>query len=299
MNILNLLLILLTVEGAVSKSVIVEPKAIDNNICSIRIKENVDTIYNAYLYKCISLYSILDNVKFNSHIANLYIIIVGENDTVYASLPEILYTWNLSEVVYSLDRTLIVPMAFRDKVQPKKEKCHRIIFQQDLYPFRIINNPKKIIIKEGLPRLKSDDKKNMYSHNITIKHKNADWELNDKILNNLKRVDIERIIYGYHKGFHARCVYSGIVIKDIINKLGIKVKQPQKAVIFVKAQDGYTVVFSWYELMNSKKSSQYIIADKIDGKPLPKRKGKYRIIAGGDFFADRSIKSVKEIIIKE
>ncbi len=299
MNILNLLLILFTIEGAISKSAVVEPKIADNNICSIRLKENVDTKYNAYLYKGISLYSVLDSIKFNSHIANLYMIIAGENDTVYASLPEILYAWNLSEVIYSLNRTLIVPMAFRDKIQPKQEKCNKIIFQQDLYPFRIINNPQKIIIKEGLPREKSDDKKNMYSHNIIIKCKNADWELNDKIINDLKRVDIERIIYGYHKGFHAKCIYSGVLIKDIINKLGIKVKQPQKAVIFVKAQDGYTIVFSWYELMNSKKSSQYIIADKIDGKPLPKGKGKYEIVAGGDFFADRSIKSVKEIIIKE
>jgi len=298
MNLVLSFLIVFTIEGVVFGEPEIKPFP-DNALNLIRLKEKSIEAYKANLYKGISLANLLEGVEFKGHIANLYAIIIGEKDTVVASLSEIMYPWNFSEVIYATEREIIVPAGLKDKIRPKRDKIARIIFAEDNYPVRIVDNPAKLVVKRGIPRTEKKDNSNMYAPYITLKYGEKNWKITEKILRALRKVDIERVIYGYHRGFHGKCIYSGVPMRDIINKFRINVKHPQRTVIHVKAPDGYTVVFSWYELVNSKKSDLYIIADKVDGNPLLRGEGKFRLIAHGDFFADRSVRSVEEIIIEE
>jgi len=298
MGIILSILLSFSVEGVVFGKPEIKPSPKDA-INIIRLKEKAADAYDAYKYKGIPLANLLEDVEFKGHTANLYVIVMGDKDTVVASLSEIMYPWNLSEVIYSIERELIVPAGLKDKMKPRKDKIERIIFAEDFYPVRIVDNPERLIIKRGIPRTEKQDNSRMYSPYVTVRYNKRNWKIGNKTFKGLKRVNVKRVIYGYHRGFHGRFVYSGVSLKDIIEKLGIKVKHPERTIVHVKAPDGYTVVFSWYELMNSRKSNLYILADKINGNPLPEGEGKYRLIAHGDFFADRSVRSVEEIIIEE
>ncbi|MEY8759473.1 hypothetical protein [Chryseobacterium tongliaoense] len=65
----------------------------------------------------------------------------------------------------------------------------------------------------------------------------------------------------------------------------------------IKCSDGYQVLFSLAELDASIQDKNVIIADSVDGKPLPKEKGPLRIIAEGEKKPARSSYQVTEIFI--
>ena len=57
----------------------------------------------------------------------------------------------------------------------------------------------------------------------------------------------------------------------------------------IKAADGYGVLFSLAELDSSFTSKVVILADKMEGKPIPKGKGPFRIIVPDERKPARSI----------
>ncbi|KAK0351070.1 hypothetical protein LTR94_026451, partial [Friedmanniomyces endolithicus] len=65
--------------------------------------------------------------------------------------------------------------------------------------------------------------------------------------------------------------------------------------VLVQAADGYAVAFGLAELDPATRSNRIILADTMDGKPLPDEDGPFRLVAEGDLRAARSARQVTQI----
>ena len=81
--------------------------------------------------------------------------------------------------------------------------------------------------------------------------------------------------------------FSGVAIADILNKAGVTTGRQLKGenlakYLLVTCADGYQVVFSLAELDSSFTDRVVILADQMEGKPLPAGTGPFRMIVPGE-----------------
>ncbi|WP_344830284.1 molybdopterin-dependent oxidoreductase [Chryseobacterium ginsenosidimutans] len=97
--------------------------------------------------------------------------------------------------------------------------------------------------------------------------------------------------------------FTGVPLIEILGKTGVPSGKALHGAenfskyVLIKCSDGYQVLFSLAELDPSIQDKNVIIADSVDGKPLPKEKGPLRIIAEGEKKPARSSYQVTELII--
>jgi hypothetical protein len=94
--------------------------------------------------------------------------------------------------------------------------------------------------------------------------------------------------------------YEGVLVGELLKRAGAPVGRDLsgKALatyVRASAKDGYEVVFSLAELDPSFTSSDIIVADTIDGKPLFDYQGPLLIVAPHDKRAARSIRMLQRI----
>lgn len=97
-------------------------------------------------------------------------------------------------------------------------------------------------------------------------------------------------------------IYSGVALQDILLKAGVPSGKELHGenlskYLLVKCRDGYQVLFSLAELDPSIADKNIIIADSVDGKPLPDAKGPLRIVAEGEKKPARSSFQVAALVI--
>ncbi|MCT4328412.1 molybdopterin-dependent oxidoreductase [Elizabethkingia anophelis] len=97
-------------------------------------------------------------------------------------------------------------------------------------------------------------------------------------------------------------IYSGVALQDILLKVGVPSGKELHGenlskYLLVKYTDGYQVLFSLAELDPSIADKNIIIADSVDGKPLPDAKGPLRIVAEGEKKPARSSYQVAALVI--
>src|ERR1700754_1740054 len=81
--------------------------------------------------------------------------------------------------------------------------------------------------------------------------------------------------------------FSGVAIADILNKAGVTTGRQLKGenlakYLLVTCADNYQVVFSLAELDSSFTDRVVILADQVDGKPLPAGTGPFRMVVPGE-----------------
>ncbi len=81
--------------------------------------------------------------------------------------------------------------------------------------------------------------------------------------------------------------FSGVAIADILNKAGVTTGRQLKGenlakYLLVTCADNYQVVFSLAELDSSFTDRVVILADQVEGKPLPAGTGPFRLIVPGE-----------------
>jgi DMSO/TMAO reductase YedYZ molybdopterin-dependent catalytic subunit len=81
--------------------------------------------------------------------------------------------------------------------------------------------------------------------------------------------------------------FSGVAIADILNKAGVTTGKQLRGenlakYLLVTCADGYQVVFSLAELDSSFTDRVVILADQMEGKPLPAGTGPFRMIVPGE-----------------
>ena len=82
-------------------------------------------------------------------------------------------------------------------------------------------------------------------------------------------------------------VYEGVRVAELLKKAGLSLGGDHKentlaAYVLAVASDGYQVVFSFGELDPALTNSDIIVADTVDGKPLPAFQGVFRMLAPRD-----------------
>jgi DMSO/TMAO reductase YedYZ molybdopterin-dependent catalytic subunit len=97
-------------------------------------------------------------------------------------------------------------------------------------------------------------------------------------------------------------VYEGVLVEDLLKKAGVPQGENLRGVslatyLVFKAEDGYRVVFSIAELDSGIVDSGVIIADTLDGGPLPPKIGPFRLVAPHEKRPARWVRMLKSITV--
>jgi DMSO/TMAO reductase YedYZ molybdopterin-dependent catalytic subunit len=97
--------------------------------------------------------------------------------------------------------------------------------------------------------------------------------------------------------------FSGVALRDIFKEAGVTTGRQLRGenlakYVLVTCADNYRVVFSLAELDSSFTDRVVILADQMDGKPLPAGVGPFRIIVPGEKKPARNCFRVTGIAIK-
>ncbi len=96
--------------------------------------------------------------------------------------------------------------------------------------------------------------------------------------------------------------YTGVILSDILQKAGVPSGKDLRGknltkYVLIGASDGYEVVFALAELDKDFTDRVIILADTVDGKPLPAGEGPFRIIVQDEKKPARCIKMITGIKI--
>jgi Oxidoreductase molybdopterin binding domain len=94
--------------------------------------------------------------------------------------------------------------------------------------------------------------------------------------------------------------YDAVLVGEVLKKAGAPLGAEMRGgavatYVVASASDGYQVVFSLAELDPAFTSSEIIIADTVDGKPLFAYQGPLRIVAPKDSRPARSIRMLERL----
>jgi DMSO/TMAO reductase YedYZ molybdopterin-dependent catalytic subunit len=97
--------------------------------------------------------------------------------------------------------------------------------------------------------------------------------------------------------------FTGVAIADILNKAGVTTGRQLKGenlgkYLLVTCADNYQVVFSLAELDSSFTDRVVILADQVDGKPLPAGTGPFRMVVPGEKKPARNCFQVTGMVVR-
>ncbi len=255
----------------------------------------------SYRYKGYSLFDLLhpfNQDKKNSEefrpVIDLYVEIANDKgETGVFSWSEIFHTSVPHQILIATEVAPILP--YRQDVEYPTGTHWRVVSAGDLFAFRTLKNPATITIR-------SFDKKN-YVINRDIEplySPTIDVVMNDSLLTTIFPEDnypnaltYYSTFYGMGMGFHESDHFKGPRLLDLLpNAIDRTAKEwnKQGLVCFVGV-DGYRVVYSYSELFNRADQLPPILAVPIDSK----NGGHFRNFHPNDFYADRSVKALKEL----
>lgn len=96
--------------------------------------------------------------------------------------------------------------------------------------------------------------------------------------------------------------YRGVPLTLLLDSAGVSMKGELRGenltkYLLVKCLDGYEVLFSLAELDQDFGDLEVILADQMDGKPLPAGKGPFRLVVPKDKALARSCYEVSALIV--
>ncbi len=97
-------------------------------------------------------------------------------------------------------------------------------------------------------------------------------------------------------------VYEGVLVEDLLKKAGVpqgeQLRGPAMATyVLVEAADNYRVVFALEEFNSSFMDSEIIVADTMDGAPIPGALGPFRLVAPHEKRPARWVEMVKSLTV--
>jgi DMSO/TMAO reductase YedYZ molybdopterin-dependent catalytic subunit len=97
--------------------------------------------------------------------------------------------------------------------------------------------------------------------------------------------------------------YAGVPISEILDQAGVTTGKQLRGenlskYLLVKCADGYQVLFSLAELDSSFTDRTVILADSVEGHPLPAGKGPFRLVVPGEKKPARSSFQVMEMVVR-
>jgi hypothetical protein len=255
----------------------------------------------AYQYEGFSLYDILDKIilkKKNQEefppIIDLYVEIENAaGEKVVLSWGEIYYPIHRHEILIASKVRRIVPSKTKDLWPLPTDS--KLVVASDLYTERNISSPVIITVKSSTLKYKIDREiKDMYAGEVKFYNKNSLVSaLKDKTLPEDNFVNYGSVFYGRGKGIHGTTPFKGVMIKDFTSEF-YKMNQDylRTGLIIAAAPDGYRAVFTYSEIFNRNDQAEVLIVPMTGVKD----QGAYILYPAADFFSDRSIRCLNEIM---
>jgi DMSO/TMAO reductase YedYZ molybdopterin-dependent catalytic subunit len=97
-------------------------------------------------------------------------------------------------------------------------------------------------------------------------------------------------------------VYEGVLVSEVLKRAGVALGEQLRgrelaSYVLASAKDGYQVVFSLAELDPAFIANDVIVADTVDGAPIPQDPGPFRIVAPKELRGARSIRMLQRLEI--
>ena len=116
-----------------------------------------------------------------------------------------------------------------------------------------------------------------------------------KATKGLPRVEGEDDGIGLGRGFRGHSRFAGPSLAALLKSSLPAGTDPGLLFVVVTASDGYRSLYSGGEILLSRLPENVVLVDTEDGKPLLRKSGRLKSVARGDFFVDRSVRSLAEI----
>ena len=111
----------------------------------------------------------------------------------------------------------------------------------------------------------------------------------------------ECICVGEHVGFIGIFDYAGVRLAELLNEArafqSCSDYKKRNVYLVLRGTDGYQVVVTWNELLQTAPGTRVLIAIERDGKPIPAAKGQFRSLFPGDKYFGRSVMCLETIEI--
>lgn len=267
------------------------------------LENGEDKFIGAYRYVGYSLADILnlftlkkDNAEEFPPIVDLYIEIENDKgEKIVVSWGEIYFSNSMDDIIIASGVSRIVPEKSKTLWPLPTES--KMVFMDDLITARNISNPVKITVKS----YKNDrieivkGKKPLYSPKVDINSNNKTLETLTENSKFPVQKSVHTIFYGKGRGLHGTEPFTGSSVKDVLSKhIDINTITLKNALIVVVADDGYRTVYSWSELCNRNDQADILLICN----PELEHKGIFRFYPSCDFFTDRAINAISQIIIE-
>jgi hypothetical protein len=101
----------------------------------------------------------------------------------------------------------------------------------------------------------------------------------------------------------AKATYEGVTVQDLLTHAGMTFGQSLRGprlrdYLLAQASDGYAVIFALPELSEEFSDRVIIVADRMDGAPLPPREGPLKIIVSDEHKHARWVRNLVSLTVK-
>ena len=293
----------ITIEGEIENPGNIDLSALP--IHSVIVKETLldstgnDRFTGAFRYDGYSLFDILDKriikkanaSEFNS-IIDLYVEIENDKgEKALFSWGEIFYPNNLHKIILAGSVSRIVPSKTKD--QWELPAAYKIVAASDLITERNISSPVKITVK-SFPKSFKTIKGLSPMYSGTVKIFNGAHQTGEIISTPSaeKNMTFNTIFYGRGKGIHSTSPFTGVMLKDLLQKYyPLTEGNIKSGMMCFAGHDGYRCAVSYSELFNRNDQQEFLLITT----PKDEDGGMFRMFPAADFFSDRAIKSLSEI----
>jgi hypothetical protein len=269
-------------------------------IKELALENGKQVFKGAYFVSGYSLYDILNNSKIKKAPENTFkppvdMYVIVENDKGEKAV----FSWG--EIYYRNSFDILVAKSVQ-AINPARAKITfplpdepRLVCGGDLLNVRFINSPTKITVKSYYESSAGEKPKDVYSPEIQIVTKTGSLNIRD-LGPSVEKRNYQSVLFGHGMGFKEVFNGTGYLFKDIISAHAKMAPERLKsAFVVVSAKDGYRVVFSASEIMNRNDNHDYLLNDLKDSP----NGGRYTLEVTPDYFADRDVKSVEKITLRE
>ena len=268
------------------------------------LEEGKANFIGAYKYIGYSLYDILNDfilAKANAQEfppeVDLYVEIENDKgEKVVVSWGEIYYANRLHEIIIATSVARISPVKSKDMWAIPTES--KLVFGNDLIASRNISKPVKITVKSysnnKIEIIKG--KKPTFSPTVDIFVNDEIKKIYDAKSDYSSEQTVHTIFYGKGRGLHGTEPFDGLSLNNILEEvIEMHQKHLKHGLVVVVADDGYRSIYTLSELINRNDQSEVILVRDVELTD----NGIFRLYSSCDFFSDRSVKGISQIIFIE
>jgi hypothetical protein len=255
----------------------------------------------AYRYRGYSLFDllnpfILDKKNAEEFVPATDVYIIIENDKgerVTFSWAEIYLSHTMHQVIIATEQASIEP--YKREVDYPKGSVWKVVASGDLFPYRELVNPTKIIVKSFDRKHYPIDRdlEDPYSPTVNLVFNDELKCVVDADASSAPQMRYKSVFYGMGMGYHDTPYFEGPMLSHFVNP---HIEQNygewmRNGLAFIVGKDGFRNILSVSELFNRVDQVEPILAIP----PVESRRGHFRLYHPSAFYADFSVRNLAEI----